>query len=91
MKKILFTILIVAAISMNSNAQYSFFGGSDGFFTSNETENLYRDIDGVMPLIPQTGYYADQNAFEEVPTGSGLLILGGLGIAYALKKKRDEK
>ena len=76
--------------------QYSFFApeerktSTDGFFESSYTE--YREEDdewGVMPLLPRThGYHYDYDA-EEVPIGSGWLLLAGMGIGYAIRKRKN--
>ena len=89
MKKFLITISIIAALGLSVNAQdyYQYSGSSDGFFSSNSMGPGYRNSTGEdLPLLPMRGLDADQNA---VPLGSGLLILAGLGAAYALKKRRD--
>ena len=96
MKKILLTLVMIVAIGFGASAQndsynYGYYQDnntqySDGFFSSdNESRFQYRDLDN-MPIVPQTGYYCDQNA----PLGSGLLLLAGLGAAYAVRKRKKD-
>ncbi len=83
MKKIITTIIFAIAFGMNVNAQ------NDGFFSSgNYTE--YRDNTEVwgqeLPILPgQHG--VDYDFAAEAPLGSGLLILGGLALAYSIRKR----
>ena len=79
MKKIILAIALFAAVSANAQ--------SDGFFTynigeGNRTENSW----GTMPNLPAShglGEDFDANA----PLGSGLLILGGMAVLYASRKR----
>ena len=94
MKKILFTILAVVAIGFSASAQDIFgsnkrFNQTDGFFTQTLTEQKYRDVSAIeaLPFTPQTGFYADQHA---TPIGSGLLLLAGMGAAYAIRKRHQK-
>jgi len=66
------------------------FAQSDGFFTSNYSE--YRGAENEwgleMPLLPGShGYLDDYSCVEQAPLGNGLLLLGGLALAYGLRKK----
>ena len=89
MKKIILAIALFVALGLSANAQ------SDGFFSSSYTYDENRnapDADGWelfnMPSIIGHGYIVDQNADPDpAPVGSGLLILAGLGVAYAMRKK----
>ncbi len=83
MKKVIITLSIVAALAFNANAQNT--QSSDGFFSSYTMEDEKRV--GGLPLFPEPGQGQDQNA----PVGSGLLVLAGLGIAYAMKSRKDEE
>ena len=94
MKNILLTLVMIVAIGFGASAQndsynYGYYQDnntqySDGFFSSgNESRFQYRDAEN-MPIIPGTGYYCDQQA----PLGSGLLLLAGLGAAYAVRKRK---
>jgi hypothetical protein len=71
-------------LGFNANAQ------SDGFFSSNTLGSQYRDGESTgMPMFPNMGEHKDQNA--NAPLGSGLALLAGLGIAYAMKSRKDEE
>lgn len=91
MKKLLITLSIMIAISLSANAQYFGNTQTDGFFYSEESQDYYRmgsasnDYNPVFPRIPDMGVYSDQDA----PLGSGLLLLTGIGLVYALKRKKD--
>ena len=93
MKKIFLTLIMTAALALGVDAQqqYGYYQDqttqySDGFFSSqSESGFQYRDIDN-MPIVPGTGYYCDQQA----PLGSGLLLLAGLGAAYAVRKRKKD-
>lgn len=93
MKKIFLTLIMTAALALGVDAQqqYGYYQDqttqySDGFFSSqSESGYQYRDIDN-MPIVPGTGYYYDQQA----PLGSGLLLLAGLGAAYAVRKRKKD-
>ena len=88
MKKVIITLSIIAALGLNVNAQNQNTKSSDGFFSSNTLGSNYRDGDATgTPKFPNKGEYSDQNA----PVGSGLLVLAGLGIAYAMKSRKDEE
>ncbi|MBE6335488.1 MAG: hypothetical protein E7066_02235 [Lentimicrobiaceae bacterium] len=82
MKRFLITISIIAALSLNVNAQ-----GTDGFFTTNYTE--YRDGEpdwGDLPALP------GQHGLDytvAAPLGSGLLLLAGMGVLYGIRRKKD--
>lgn len=91
MKKILLTLTIVATLGLSANAQFysNTNTQNDGFFSSSVPGGQYRDGtsgDEIFPALPGMGVYGDQNA---VPVGSGLLLLAGMGIAYALRRKND--
>ena len=80
MRKYIITIIFALGLGMNLNAQ------SDGFFTSSYSE--YRDVENDwslnMPLLPGSHGYVDDYscAEQDVPLGSGLLILGVLALGY---------
>lgn len=88
MKKFIIAISIIAALGLSVNAQdYYQYSGSDGFFSSNSMAPGYRNSTGEdLPLLPMRGQGVDQNA----PLGSGLLILAGLGAAYAMRKRKND-
>lgn len=83
MKKYITSIIFALAFTMNLSAQ------NDGFFSSDYTD--YREEEvyewGTMPALPeQHGGLCDYSA---VPLGSGLLLLGGLALAYGFRKKNS--
>ena len=84
MKRYIITLVFALSFVMNLNAQ------SDGFFTSNYSE--YREVENDwglnMPSLPGShGYVDDYSCVEQAPLGNGLFILGGLALAYRLRKK----
>ena len=81
MKKVLVTLSLVIVLGLGVNAQ------SDSFFSYNDVNDQNRQSYslGDMPTLPMRGHDEDQSA----PVGSGLLILAGLGAAYALKRKNN--
>ena len=80
MKKIILAIALFAAVSANAQ--------NDGFFTSNYNFEQNRNTPGA-------GLWADEIALpghgatesQAAPLGSGLMVLAGLGVAYAMRKK----
>ena len=81
MKKIILAIALFAAV--NAHAQ------RDGFFTYNSYEEQNRqesDAWGAMPALMNHGEKENQDA---APLGSGLLILGGMAVFYASRKKSN--
>jgi hypothetical protein len=90
MKKIVLTLAFLLLVSSGCvYAQNN--GATDGFFKSNY--ELYREdnVDwGEMPLLPKThGYNFDYDASQPAPLGSGLLLLGAMGVGYLAIRKKD--
>ena len=81
MKKFLVTLSIVMALGFSANAQ------SDGFFSYSTGDENRTDL-GTMPTLPGRNLTENQNA-DPTPVGSGLLILAGLGVAYAARRKNN--
>ena len=84
MKRVIITLSFIAALGLNVNAQNQSTQSSDGFFNNSTlTETNYREGSFVEPNFP------DRNKFEnqDAPLGSGLLLLAGMGAAYALRRK----
>ena len=85
MKRLIIALSFVVALGISANAQnYNYFDAqSDGFFSVN-SDNLEYRYSTIFPARPGQNIYKDQAA----PVGSGLLLLAGMGAAYALRKKR---
>ena len=86
MKKHIMTIIFAIGLGMSLSAQ------NDGFFSSGSYSE-YRSNQEIwgqdMPVLPgQHGVNYDFAA-EQAPVGSGLLLLGGLAIFYAKRKKSN--
>ena len=84
MKKIIITTIFALGLCMSLNAQ------KDSFFTYHNSED-YRGGSsewGTLPTLPAShGFDFDVNG--EAPLGSGLLLLGGLALAYGLRKRNS--
>ena len=83
MKKLIITIIFAIGFGMSLSAQ------NDGFFTYNDVNEHRTGSDswGSLPTLPAShGYGTDQNA---APLGSGLLILGGLALGYAVRRRKN--
>lgn len=86
MKKIALTIAIVLAMGVTTFAQHSMFGKSSG-----ERE---RGADLTTPMIVDNHNYdqdVNGNGETDLPLGSGIAVLVGLGAAYMVAKKRKEE
>ena len=82
MKKLITTTIFALIFGLNLSAQ------SDGFFTYNNIDNNRSGSSdwSTIPSLPSShGFDFDHNA-APAPLGSGLLILGGLALAYGIRK-----
>ena len=93
MKKFLLTISLVTALCFNVNAQIEYNNNTqntDGFFSTATPSGNFRDgtagEGSIFPELPGMGLFYDQYA---VPVGSGILLLAGMGIAYAVRKRNE--
>ena len=80
MKRIVLSIALVLTLGLSVNAQ------SDGFFKStyqDANEEARTGTVRAVPGLPGVGGNEDVKA----PLGSGLLLLAGMGAAYALRRK----
>ena len=85
MKKLALTIAIVLGLGMTSFADPN--GG--GLFNRGEAIEVNRDE--IFPMLPDHGWNTNQDANEETPVGSGIVLLSVLGGAYLIGKKRREE
>ena len=74
MKKIILAIALFAAVSANAQ--------NDGFFTSTYMETREAPMGDYPALIGH-----DLRTNQPAPLGSGLLILGGMALAYSIRKR----
>ena len=84
MKKLITTTIFALIFGLNLSAQ------SDGFFSYNTIDSNRGGSSewGAIPTLPSThGLDFDQNA--NAPVGSGLLLLGGMAVLYAKRKKSN--
>ena len=84
MKKLIITTIFALGLCMSLNAQ------KDSFFTYHNHEDYRGGSDewGTLPTLPAShGFDFDVNG--EAPIGSGLLLLGGLALAYGLRKRNS--
>ena len=77
MKKVLVTLSLVLTLGLGASAQ------SDAFFSYSDVDNQQRNGVTVTPGMPGLNIHGDRPA----PLGSGLLLLAGMGAAYALRRK----
>ena len=93
MKKLILTSAIILGISLTTFADGGLFnrgnnakyGQSSGYIYFNAKDAVREDV--ATPLLPPHG--SEDN--EPAPLGSGIAVLLGLGAAYAVAKKRNEK
>ena len=89
MKKLALTIAILLGLGLTT------FAGHDdgGLFqrgTSPEREGMYGNRSTTTPMLPSHGSPDNQDA-DQVPMGSGIAVLLGLGGAYLVGKRRKEE
>ena len=88
MKKLILTFAVILGISLSVNAQY--FGGGGLFERGVVTDEEFYGASGLrdagMPNLPKH----DQPGNQDAPLGGGILVLAGLGAAYALSKRKEE-
>lgn len=97
-KAIIILAIMMLGCGYSVGQQYSFYDEddvqtyTDGFFESPRVGYRAEDSEwGVMPLLPQThGYHYDYPAWVEVPVGSGWLLLAGMGVGYALMRRKKK-
>jgi LPXTG-motif cell wall-anchored protein len=85
MKKLIILSVFALGFGMSLNAQ------SDGFFVYNNFEQeqnrqSQNEAWGVMPSMIGHGIEYDMDA--NAPLGSGLLLLGGMAVLYAKRKRK---
>ena len=93
MKKLILTSAIILGISLTTFADGGLFnrgnnakyGQSSGYIYFNAKDTGSGDV--AMPILPPHG--STEN--EPSPLGSGIAVLLGLGAAYVVTKKRNEK
>ena len=93
MKKLILTSAIILGISLTTFADGGLFnrgnnaknGQASGYIYFNAKDTGSGDV--AMPILPPHG--SDGNV--DAPLGSGIAVLMGLGAAYLVGKKRNEK
>ena len=85
MKKFLFSIVLTITLGFTASAQFNI--NTDSFFNDWEQSDRL-EVGGFSFVLPSThGFGVDT---PSAPLGSGLLILGALGVGYAIARKRKQ-
>lgn len=88
MKRLVLSVAIILTLGLGAYAQ-----SSDGFFTTTYSEyneikrEQYGNLDAIAPALPRFDLVEDAD-HSAVPVGSGLMLLAGMGAAYAMRKRR---
>lgn len=90
MKKIIITLTLATAMCFG-DVQAQNTNRTDGFFSTSTPGGNYRDGSATgdvsfFPGAPGQQIYDNQQA----PLGSGLLLLAGMGAAYALRRRNND-
>ncbi len=84
MKKLIITTIFALFMGMTMSAQ------SDGFFAYSDFDNRGgSDEWGALPTLPASHGFNYDYVADPAPLGSGLLLLGGMAIAYGLRKRNS--
>ena len=92
MKRLAFTIAIILGIAIGASAQNRGLfdmGPENPFATNNVFER--NEIDGGLFPIFLSNVQHGTGEDQDVPLGSGALLLIGFGAAYALRKERPRR
>lgn len=90
MKKLALTLAIVLTMGLGAMAQDGGLLNRGVSFDKNESRGgLMKANDNIS--LPQFGLEGDQPGTDPSPLGSGVAVLLGLGAAYLIGKKRNEK
>lgn len=82
MKKLIILSVFALGFGMSLNAQ------SDSFFKYNNVEEQRSSDEGwTLPTMIGHGLTDDQDG-NAAPLGSGLLLLGGMAVLYASRKRK---
>lgn len=83
MKKLIMTVIFALFMGMTMSAQ------SDGFFAYSDFDNYRGGSDewGALPTLPASHNLNYDYEANPAPLGSGLLLLGGMAILYARRRK----
>ena len=82
MKKLIILSVFALGFGMSLNAQ------SDSFFKYNNVEEQRTSDNGwTLPTMIGHGLTGDQDG-NSAPLGSGLLLLGGMAVLYASRKRK---
>lgn len=82
--------LDINELDVNINIQYGT-ESTDGFFDFSENYDVKRYSSSITPVLPYKHELTGKQSADSAPTGSGLLILTGIGICYAAHKKNRSK
>lgn len=83
MKKLIILSVFALGFGMSLNAQ----SYSDGFFKYNNVEEQRTSNSEWATLPIGHGLTGDQDG-DSAPLGSGLLLLGGMAVLYASRKRK---
>ena len=88
MKKVILTFAFLSML-MTGGSVFAQSEGFDGFFiSSTESHREGENPMGKMPILP-TEHGAERDFSSEAPVGSGLFLLGVMGMGYLAIRKRD--
>lgn len=91
MKKLVLSIVLMMGLALGAQAQY--FGQTNdnqqggGLFGRGNTPEQPGSKPGGTPLLPPHG---EDDDYDAAPIGSGVLLLLGMGAAYAVAKRRKK-
>lgn len=84
MKRIITTIAMIIMMSLGSIMAQ----GYDGFFEYEDNDSRWIE-DPTAPILP--GMHGQVGDTVSVPVGTGILLLTGFGVAYAVFRKKEEE
>lgn len=82
MKKLVIALALILGLSFGTQS----YGQNGGLFSKGSDATLTENNDNRFPGLPDH----NQNGNQPAPVGSGLLLLMGMGAAYAASKRRKE-
>lgn len=86
MKKVVITTAMIILMGLGSIIMAQ----SDGFFGYTDMTNRTDNYDPTSPFPGLPGQHGQIGDAVSAPVGTGVLLLAGFGVAYAMYRKKEE-